>query len=598
MLNLVKHLRSFVWQIAIVIVLTFAQVITNLQLPDYMAKIINQGVIGQNTGIIFNTGATMLLVSLAGGVCTIGVGFLAARIATGFSMQMREKIFSKVESFSLTEFNQFSTASLITRTTNDIQQIQMVLVMMLRMVLIAPIMGIGAVVKAYHLAPSMTWIMVLAVSVITGIIILLFNLVMPRFQLIQKLVDKLNLVTRQSLTGLKVIRAFNTEKTEEKKFDKVNVDLTEVNLFVNRLMAVMQPIMMLVFNLTAIAIIWVGAHLVGSGDLMIGNMMAYMQYAMQVIMSFLMMSIIFIMLPRASVSGERVADVLAIDSKIKDPEHPDSFSKDIIGQVEFDNVSFVYPGADVPVLQNISFIVKRGETTAFIGSTGSGKSTLINLIPRFFDVTSGQILIDGVDVCRVKPEDLRNKIGYVAQKAILFSGTIKSNICYGVPHASDKDIEKAVKVAQAEEFIKKLPDKLNSPVSQGGTNFSGGQKQRLAIARALIKKPEVYIFDDSFSALDLKTDLNLREALRRETKEATVLIVGQRVSTIINADKIIVLDEGKIVGMGTHHQLMNSCDIYREIALSQLSKKELTEMEADRNKEISINSKKEEVQYV
>lgn len=581
MFKLAKYLKPFIWQLVILIALVFAQVMANLQLPDYMAKIINNGVINSDSSVIVSTGLTMLLISLFGALCTVGVGLLASRIATGFSMSIREKIFTRVENFSLTEFNRFSTASLITRTTNDIQQIQMVLVMLLRLVLMAPIMGLGAILKAYNLAPSMSWIMAVAVGIMIVIIATLFKLGMPRFQLIQKLVDKLNLVTRQSLTGLRVIRAFDTEKVEEKKFDEVNVDLTRVNLFVNRLMTIMQPMMMLIFNLTAIAIVWIGAHLIGSGDLSIGNMLAFMQYSMQVIMSFLMISIIFIMVPRASVSADRVGEVLGVEPHIKDAKDPLSFPESVRGEVLFDDVTFSYPGADTPVLHKISFKANPGETTAIIGSTGSGKSTLINLIPRFFDVTEGAILIDGVDIRRVKQEDLHEKIGYIPQKAVLFSGTVKDNILYGAPNATDEDMVHAAKTAQADEFIHKLPEKYDNQVSQGGTNLSGGQKQRLSIARALVKKPEIYIFDDSFSALDLKTDAALREALSHETNNATVIIVGQRISTIMGADTIIVLDEGKIVGIGKHEELIKTCKVYQEIAKSQLSAEELRKMNSE-----------------
>jgi ATP-binding cassette subfamily B protein len=517
----------------------------------------------------------MLLIAFGGAVCTVGVGFLASRIATGFSRDVRNKLFSRVESFSLVEFNKFSTASLITRSTNDVQQIQTVTVLLLRMVLQAPIMGVWAIFKAYNLASSLSWIIALAVVILLGVIFVMFAIALPKFKVLQKLVDRLNLVTRENLTGLRVIRAFNNEKLEQAKFEKANVDLTATNLFVNRLMVVMQPVMMLILNLTSVMIVWVGAHVINSGNLEIGSMIAFMQYAMQVIMAFLMISIVFIMVPRASVSAQRVNEVIETEPIIKDPEKS-TFTKGLLGgTVEFKNVTFCYPGADTPVLENISFKASPGETAAFIGSTGSGKSTLINLIPRFYDVNSGEIFLDGVDVREYKLEDLYAKIGYVPQKSILFSGTVESNIRYGAPEAADSEVKKSSEIAQAEEFIENIDGKFTAPIAQGGTNVSGGQKQRLSIARAIVRQPEIYIFDDSFSALDFKTDSMLRTALKSETKNKTVLIVAQRISTILSAEKIIVLDEGKIVGIGTHQQLLKDCGVYREIAYSQLSEAEL-----------------------
>ncbi len=574
MLKLFRHLKPYTYSLIALIMLTFVQVMTSLQLPDYMAKIVNEGIVGENNSLIYSTGFRMLLVSLLGGVCMVIVSYLASKIASGFSRDLRNNLFSKVEGFSLVEFNKFSTASLITRSTNDIQQVQTVLVMILRMVLMAPMMGIGGIIKAYQLAPSMTWIMGLSVGVMLLVIIVLFSIALPKFKLLQNMVDKLNLVTREILTGLRVIRAFNAEKYEEKKFDKTNTELTNLNLFVNRLMVVMQPIMMLIFNFSALAAIWVGAHMIDQNRLAIGDMMAFLQYSMQVIMSFLMFSMVFIMVPRASVSASRIAEVIETKPEIEDPKKALPI-KDKAGLVEFKNVFFTYPGADVPVLEDISFTALPGQTTAFVGSTGSGKSTVINLIPRFYDIVSGHVMIDGVDVRSLEQEVLWRKIGYVPQKGVLFSGTIESNIKYGAPNATDDEIKLSAQVAQATEFIEGLPGKFKTPISQGGTNISGGQKQRLSIARALVRKPEIYIFDDSFSALDFTTDAKLRKALKKETENKTVLIVAQRISTVISAEKIIVLNEGKIVGEGTHRSLLKSCEVYREIALSQLSQKEL-----------------------
>lgn len=575
MLKLIKYLKVYWLQLIALLALVFVTVWSNLQLPDYMAKIINDGIVAENNSAIYHNGVWMLAISLIGAVATVAVGFLASRIATGFAKNIRGKVFAKVESFSLTEFNKFSTASLITRSTNDIQQIQMVMVLILRMILQAPITGIWAIYKAYHLAPSMSWLIALAVTVLVCVIILLFSFALPKFQILQKLVDKLNLVTRQNLTGLRVIRAFNNEKFEEENFEKANVDLTNVNLFVNRMMVIMQPVMMLIFNLSAVAIVWFGSKLISTGDLEIGNMLAFMQYAMQVIAAFLMLSIVFIMLPRAAVSGKRVSEVLETEPIIKNPKNPVSIKKNGKGVVKFDNVTFSYPGADTPVLENISFTAEPGKTTAFIGSTGSGKSTLINLIPRFYDVTSGQISLDNIDIRNLKLEDLYSKIGYVPQRGVLFSGSILSNIKYGAPNATLDQAKAAAKTAQAKEFIEKMDEKFDSPIAQGGANVSGGQKQRLSIARAIARKPEIFIFDDSFSALDFKTDTNLRNALAKDIKDKTVLIVAQRISTILSADKIIVLEDGKIAGSGNHSELMKNCKVYQEIAYSQLSDEEL-----------------------
>lgn len=575
MSKLIKYLKPYLWLIIPLIGLTYLQVMANLELPNYMARIINDGVIGGDMNLIWRNGGLMLLVALGGSVAAVGGGYLAARVATSFARDLRRMVFKKVESFSIFEFNKFSTASLITRSTNDIQQIQTVTIMMFRMFLIAPIMAIGALQNAIKTAPDLSWIIAVASILLFIMIAILFSVGLPKFKLLQKLVDKLNLVTRENLTGLRVVRAFNNESTEELKFDKANRDLMKLNLFVNRLMVILQPFMMLVMNISLVAIVWFGAHLISDGLMEIGNMTAFMQYASQVLMSFLMISVMFIMIPRASVSARRINEVLVTDLSINDPEHPVELPKNGYGRVEFCDVTFAYPDADAPILSGINFVAEPGQTTAFIGSTGSGKSTLINLVPRFYDVTAGQILIDGIDVRDLKLKDLYSQIGYVPQKGVLFSGTIKSNVMYGNKKASTEAVENAVEIAQASEFIGKLEKGLGSNIAQGGSNVSGGQKQRLSIARALAVDPNIYIFDDSFSALDFKTDAALRKALESETKGRTVLIVGQRIGTIMDADKIIVMDEGKIVGQGTHDQLMRSNKVYQEIARSQLSDKEL-----------------------
>jgi ATP-binding cassette subfamily B multidrug efflux pump len=575
MLRLLKSLRPFTLQLIALIILVYGQVATTLAIPDYMATIINRGIVGKNNHLILQTGEKMILVALLGAVCMVGVGFLAARVATGFAKKIRTDVFRKVESFSLAEFDKFSTASLITRSTNDIQQIQQVLVMLLRLALMAPIMGVWAIIKAYQLAPSMTWIMALAVGTLLAIIVVLFSVALPRFKRLQKLVDRLNLVTREILTGLRVIRAFNTDKYEERKFDKVNLDLTRLNLVVNRLMVVLMPAMMLILSFTSLAIIWVGAHEVNTGNLQIGDMIAFMQYAMQVIFAFLMLSIIFILVPRASVSAGRVAEVLDTDPEIVDPKKPVRPAPDAFGLVEFDDVTFAYPGATDPVFSHVSFTARPGETTAIVGSTGSGKSTLVNLIPRFYDVTHGSVKVDGVDVREMKMETLYAKIGYVPQRGVLFSGSVESNLKYGAPHASDLQMERASRIAQAASFIRGLDGRYDASIAQGGQNISGGQKQRLAIARAIVHNPEIYLFDDSFSALDFKTDASLRKALVKEIKAKTVITVAQRITTIMGAQKIIVLSEGGVVGQGTHTELLASCPVYQEIASSQLSEEEL-----------------------
>ena len=528
----------------------------------------------QNNYVLL-TGAKMLGLALLSMLLTVLVGFIASRVAASLGKELRGRVFRKVVSFSHAELDRFSTASLITRSTNDIQQIQMLFVMLLRIVFYAPIIGIGGVIKVLNTNTSMAWIIVVAVMAVLTLVIVLFAVAMPRFKIMQKLVDKVNLVTREILTGLPVIRAFSTQKHEEERFDKANKDLTRTNLFVNRVMTTMMPMMMLIMNGITVLIMWNGAHGVDAGSMQVGDLMAFMQYTMQIVMAFLMISMFSIMLPRASVSAGRIEEVLQTEPVIRDPEQTVSFDDAKRGLVEFKNVSFRYPGAEENVLENISFTAKPGETTAFIGSTGSGKSTLINLIPRFYDITEGELLVDGADVRRVSQHDLRAKIGYVPQKGVLFSGTIASNLRYGNNDASQEELDKAAQIAQAADFIGEKPDGFDSEISQGGTNVSGGQKQRLSIARAIAIHPEIYIFDDSFSALDYKTDVALRKALKEETAGSTVLIVAQRISTILHADQIIVLDEGKIVGKGTHKELLKTCEVYQQIAMSQLSKEEL-----------------------
>ena len=524
---------------------------------------------------ILRTGGTMLIISLIGGISTIATGYFSSKTAAGAAREIRKDVFKKVESFTSAEFNKFSTASLITRSTNDITQVQTVIFMMMRMVLFAPILGIGGIIRAIEKGASMWWLIALAVGTLIILIIVVFFVAVPKFKIMQDLIDRLNLVTRENLSGMMVIRAFNKQDDELVRFDKANRDLTDTGLFVARVMVTMMPLMMLIMNGLSLAIIWVGAHQVAESAMQVGDMMAFMQYAMQIVMAFLMMSMMFIFLPRAAVSGDRIADVLETEVEIKDPEAPKTFEQPVRGKIEFCDVSFRYPDAKEDVIQGISFSAKPGQTTAFIGSTGCGKSTIINLIPRFYDVTEGSILLDGLDIRDVRQSDLRDTIGFVPQKGTLFSGTIESNLLYADQDASPEVVREALDIAQASEFVFDDEKGLESEISQGGTNVSGGQRQRLAIARALVKKPPIYIFDDSFSALDFKTDSTLRRELKDKTGESTVLIVTQRVATVKNVDQIIVLDKGRIVGKGTHQELMKTCETYQEIASSQLSEEEL-----------------------
>ena len=578
MKTVLRFFLPFWWQLLLILGLTSVGVWSSLQLPSLMANIVNNGIIGQDQSYLWKTGEWMLVVTLIGSAAIVCVGFLVSRTVTGFSRNLRAAIFAKILSFGQHEINGFSTASLITRSTNDVAQLERMWLMMLRMSLQAPIMAVGAIWNAWHQAANMTWTIGTGVAALFIVVILLFIFVMPKFQIMQKLVDKLNLVSRENLTGLRVIRAFNNEKYEEKKFEAANGDIMKVQLFVNRMLSLMQPAVMLIFNGMLLLIIWVGASAVNDGTTQIGNVMAFMQYASQIMMSFMFLVMLMIFLPRAAVSSGRIAEVLKTKPVIQFPRksaeaEDTSFAN---GRIEFRDVTFSYPDAETPILNDINFVAKPGQTTAFIGSTGSGKSTLINLIPRFYDISAGEIAIDGVDVRELSAPDLIAKIGYVPQKGVLFSGTVESNIKYGAPDITDKEVKDVAKIAQA-DFIDELDGKFKARIAQGGSNVSGGQKQRLSIARALAKNPEILIFDDSFSALDYKTDATLREALKPITRDKTVLIVAQRISTIKQAEQIVVLDEGRVVGKGTHYDLLNNCEVYQEIAKSQFSESEMAD---------------------
>ncbi len=549
------------------------QMTTEAISQEYKALGIDLGKI--QTNYILRTGGVMVLLSLLSGVANISVSFLAARTSASVARDIRKDVFTKVESFSSQEFNKFSTASLITRSTNDITQIQQVVFMVMRLLFFAPIMGIGGVIRAVNKSPNMWWIIALAVALLILLIVIVFFIAVPKFTIIQKLIDRLNLVTRENLSGMMVIRAFNKQDFEEERFDKANKDLADVTQFINRVMATMMPVMMLIMNGLSILIIWVGAHQIAASTLQVGDMMAFLQYSMQIMFSFLMLSMMFIFLPRAFVSGDRISEVLDTENMIKDPQEPTPFPAPFSGKVEFRDVSFRYADAEEDVLQNISFTAQPGEVTAIIGSTGCGKSTVVNLVPRFFDVYKGAVMVDDVDVRDVRQHDLREKIGYTPQKGVLFSGTVESNLRLADQNASEKTLRESIEIAQAADFVFDNPEGLEAPISQGGANVSGGQKQRLSIARSLVKKPPIFIFDDTFSALDFKTDATLRKALKEKTGDSTVLLVTQRVATVMSADQIIVLDNGKIVGKGTHQNLMKTCQTYREIATSQLSKEEL-----------------------
>ena len=564
-----KFFKPYIPYILAAVVLLFAEAMLELALPGYMADIIDDGIIAGDMKQIYKIGILMIGISAAIVLCATGVSLFASKTAARSARDIRKAVFRKVMHFANEEMEDFSTASLITRSTNDIQQIQMAAVMTLRLGMFAPVMGIGAIIKALRTSVSLAWTIGIAFGAIVILMAFMFIITLPKFKVVQEKVDKLNLVMNERLRGILVIRAFNTQKYEEDRFDHANNDLTKLNLFVNRAMSVMMPVMMLIMNLTSILIVWAGAHYIDAGNLEIGSMLAFIQYAMQIIISFLFIAMMFIFLPRAAVSMGRVGEILKKEISITDKENTQEI-KEKRGIVEFKNVSFRYADAEDAVLSDISFTAKPGETTAFIGSTGSGKTTLVNLIPRFFDVTEGSITIDGVDIRDMKQHELREMIGYVPQKGMLFSGDIKSNIAYGAEDKSFENIKRAAEVAQAEDFIMEKEEGFDAPVAQGGTNVSGGQKQRLSIARALAKKAPIYIFDDSFSALDFKTDAALRKELKKSAGESTLLIVAQRISTIADADQIIVLNEGRIAGKGTHKELMQTCGVYREIASSQL----------------------------
>lgn len=574
MIKLFKHIEPFKWLVVSVLIFMFFQAMAELYLPTLMSDVVNNGMLKGDTAYIWKYGGYMLLVAAGSSICAITGSFLSSKVAVGFGRDLRDKVFTRVESYSLHEFDRIGTASMITRTTNDINQIQMVLIMMMRFMIYAPIMCIGGIIMALSKDKTLTLILVVVLPVLLITIGILADKVVPLFKSLQKKLDKVNLVLRENLIGIRVIRAFNRLDTERQRFAVANRDLTDTAIRVNKIMAAMQPIMMLLMNLTNISIIWFAGLRINDNKMQLGDMMAFIQYAMQIMFSVIMVSIMYVMVPRAQASAERINEVLDMEPEIKDPEEPKK-ANDKRGYVEFRNVTFSYPGAEQPAIDNISFVAKPGEVTAIIGGTGSGKSTLISLIPRFYDVDSGSILVDGVDVRELTQKELRSKIGFVSQSAVLFTGTIADNIRYGKDDATDEEVRHAAEVAQASEFISTMKDGYDSEIAQGGTNVSGGQKQRLSIARALVRKPEIYIFDDSFSALDFKTDAKLRAALKKETMDSTVIIVAQRVGTVMDADRIIVLDEGKIVGIGKHKELLNTCEVYHEIVSSQLSEEEI-----------------------
>ncbi|EAC3746890.1 ABC transporter ATP-binding protein [Listeria monocytogenes] len=573
MMKLMKRLKPYWLSITAVLVLTFGQVIGQLYLPTLMSNIIDKGVVTGDTDYIWSTGMKMLLISFASVILSVIVVYLASRISMGFGKDLRDKIFTKVEDFSLQEFDKVGTSSLITRTTNDVVQIQNVLYMMMRLMVMAPIMLLGGIIMAVGRDAKLSLIFVVVLPLLLLLVVILGGKAMPMFKSLQKKMDKLNRVIREGLTGIRVVRSFNRNEDELEKFEEANADYATTAIKVNRLLSLMSPLMMLLMNLTSIAIVWIGSIFIGNGDMQVGDLMAFIQYAMQIMMSFMMLSAVFIMIPRAGASAERINEVLDMNAEILNPENPKTSTPP--AKLSFENVTFRYEGAEKPVIEDITFEANAGETVAIIGSTGAGKSTLINMIPRFYDVESGVVKINGIDVREMDQSSLRQKIGLVPQKAVLFTGTIASNMRYGKEDATDEEIWAALRTAQAENFVSKLANGLGSRVEQGGNNFSGGQKQRLSIARSLIRKPEIYIFDDSFSALDFKTDAKLREALKAETTEAVTLIVAQRITSVVNSDQIIVMNEGKIAGIGTHEELKESNQIYQEIMRSQLSEEEI-----------------------
>lgn len=574
MLKLFKYMKPYFWQCLVLVLAVGLQVFGTLMLPTMMADIVNNGINNNDTDYIFRTGIFMFLVTIVSALGTLASSYFSTKVSAGISRDMKRDLFAKVLSFSITETEQFSTASLMTRTTNDVSQVQQTMVMCLSMLVRAPLMAVGAVVQAFVVAPDMTWIIALAIGILLIFSIVIIGSVMPKFAIFQKMMDRINLLTRENLTGVRVIRALNKEDYEEKKFKKANEELTKTDLSIVRIMQLQTPIMMLVFNMTSLFAIWVGVSRLSFDMSYLGKMIAFMQYATQVIMSFLFLTMLFVLIPRANVSAKRINEVLVTKSKIVFPEKSLDISKSKTS-VEFKNVSFGYKTTDGKILDNINFIAEAGKTTAFIGSTGSGKSTLINLVPRFYDATEGQILINGVEIQNYSEADLINRIGLIPQKGYLFGGTVRSNILFGVENGSDEQMKKAAEVAQAAEFIEKMPKKYDTEISEGGTNVSGGQRQRLSIARAVAKNPEIYVFDDAFSALDMKTDRNLRKALKKITEDSVVLVVAQRINTIRDAEQIIVLEQGKIVGRGTHYELLKNCRVYLEIAKSQFSEKEL-----------------------
>ena len=576
MIKLLRFMKPYRAILILVVVLAFGQAIANLYLPTLMADIVDYGIVKQDTGYIWRTGGIMFLVALGGTIAAVIGIFISSQVASGFGKIVRAKLFTHVQKFSLHEFDIVGSSSLITRTTNDTTQVQQVTVIALNMMITAPITMVAGIILALQQDVGLTWILLVAMPVLVAVIVILFSRAIPLFRSIQVKLDKINLILDEGLTGVRVVRAFNRQRYEEERFDVANHDLTDVTIRVNRMIAIMMPAMMLVLNVSSVAILWFGSVRVNNGDLQVGAMIAFLQYAMQILFSLLMVSMLFIFLPRASAAAVRIDEVLAIKPEITDKEQVQR-ADDLHGYVEFSDVTFSYPGAEEPALSHISFKAAPGQVTAIIGGTGSGKSTLVSLVPRFYDVDSGHVFIDGLDVRDMAQEYVRGKIGFVPQKTVLFSGTIADNIRYGKDDATNDEIQQAADVAQASEFIQNMADGFDSEIAQGGTNVSGGQKQRLSIARALVRKPEIYVFDDSFSALDYRTDARLRGALRQETREATVLIVSQRVSTVMDSDQIIVLDEGQVAGIGTHRELMNTCEVYRDIVSSQLSSAEIAE---------------------